>query len=55
MGKRDMNRQFTEKEMQIALIYMKIFTTFHKRNVLITAKLRYCFSPIRLTKIPKFD
>ena len=32
---------------------MKIFTTFHKRNVLITAKLRYCFSSIRLTKIPQ--
>lgn len=35
---------------------MKIFTILcNKRNVLIKAKLRYCFSPITLAKIPNFD
>lgn len=43
-----------EKEMQIALIYVKIFMTLHnKRNVLIKTKPKFCFLPIRLAKIPK--
>lgn len=41
--------------MQIALTYIKILTTLLNISVLIKAKLKYCFSPRRLAKIPKLD
>lgn len=43
-----------EKEMQIALIYVKIFMTLHnKRNVLIKTKPKFCFLTNQIGKNPK--
>lgn len=41
--------------MQIALTYIKKKKTLLNVSVLIKAKVKYCFSPIRLAKIPKLD